>query len=94
MQTKTIDGVEPLALDQKILALIDKEADPFGPGIGVAILGIRNTSGEIYRRIEAVGVKETFGIINGLEALGFINEMTGYDAAPVERCNGVFSLKI
>lgn len=91
MRTKIADGIEPLAIDQKILALIEEETDPYGPGPGTDVFGVRNAQGQIYRRIQTEGARECVAVITGLQALGLTNEMKATDS-PRERCTGIFSM--
>ena len=74
MQTKLLKGVEPLAIDKKILAVTKKEASPWDCGDRYRI-AIRNASGAIYRVIECDDLGIYIGLEQGLQALGLVNEV-------------------
>lgn len=74
MHTKLIKGVEPLAIDKKILAVTKKNASPWDCGDRYRI-AIRNASGAIYRVIECDDWGIYIGLEQGIEALGLVNEV-------------------
>ncbi|RYF02256.1 MAG: hypothetical protein EOO32_00740 [Comamonadaceae bacterium] len=85
MQTKLIKGIEPLAIDKKVLAVTKKNASPWDAGDRYRI-AVRNEQGAIYRIVEAGSLGIYVGVVEGLEALGMTNEVDatstvdGYDA--------------
>lgn len=87
MKTKLIDGVAPLPDDDEILTLITEETDPYG-GRGTYAIGIRNTSGEIYRVVNPESLSETTGVMEGLKALGFADELNDIKGMR-ERCDSI-----
>lgn len=86
MQNKVIHGVDPLPNDDELTALIEEEADPWGGGAGDYPIAIRNGSGQIYRVITAHGLGEFVRFKQGIEAIGFVNDLRpdeardGFDA--------------
>lgn len=76
MESKRIKGVDPLAIDQKILAVVKQYASEWDAG-DTFRLGIRNAAGEIYRtiNIDSSGICEH--VEGGLHALGLRKEVGG-----------------
>lgn len=85
MHTKRIKGVEPLAIDKKVLAVAKKNASPWDAGDSYRI-AICNDAGTVYRVIEADSLGIYVGLVQGLESLDLCNEvpvnrrMDGFDA--------------
>lgn len=77
MDTKRIKGVEPLAIDKKVLAAQKKNTDPWGfPGPGRYNIAIRNAEGVIYRTTSMDDWGEYVGLSEDLAKLGLKNELT------------------
>ena len=87
MESKQLDGVEALAVDQKILAIArdnTNEWDAGGPGY--YNIAIRNDAGRVYRTISVQSLGDYVGICESLPLLGLQNELKatqivdGFDA--------------
>ena len=76
METKRIQGVEPLPIDKKVLAVARKNASEWDCGDRWRI-AIRNAAGAIYRTIDMDSMGIYSSIETGLNALGLRNEVTG-----------------
>ena len=90
MKTKLIDGVLPLANDEEVLAIITDETDPHG-GRGVYTVGIRNAQGSVYRLVNPETLGETTGVMEGLKALGFVDELNDVQGMR-EGCDSIMRL--
>jgi hypothetical protein len=81
MLTKLIEGVAPRADDQKLLALIEKHADPWGGGGMPMTLGIVGPEDRVYRVIRADGMGEWMMFVQALKSAG----LTDSGASPFGR---------
>lgn len=77
MESKRIKGVDPLAIDKQVLAVVKKYASEWDGG-DTYCLAIRNSAGEIYRtiHIDSSGICEH--VEGGLHALGLRKEVGGH----------------
>ncbi len=89
MQTKLIKGIEPLAIDKKVLAVTKKNASPWDSGDRYRI-AVRNEQGAIYRIVEADSLGIYVGVVEGLLAIGLLNEIS--DNTMVDGFDAIFGM--
>lgn len=91
MQTQLIDGKEPRADDQNLLALMNSHAH-HGPqarrGRQYARLAIRNEAGTIYRVVSISGAREHRAICDALRGYGLHDELRGLSNGQFEAIFG------
>lgn len=75
------------ANDAAIVQALTKAS--FDGGGYTMVIGIRNESGQIYRRVTAVGMSDFMGCINALLALGLSDEMADVKTMR-EGCDAIF----
>ena len=90
MVTKLIKGIEPLPMDNQILAAIEKNTRP-DLGGNVMALGVRNTHGQIYRSIKVSGLSNFMGVVTALQALGLVDELE-HETTMRDGCDAIFAL--
>lgn len=66
------------------------EAASFDGGGHEMVIGIRNETGAIYRRVFTVGMSDFMGCINALSSLGLVDELAN-SANMAEGCDAIFS---
>lgn len=70
MQTKLIEGVTPRADDERLLALIEAESDPWGGGGMPSDIGIVGPTEQVYRVVRADGMGELVRFTSALSKAG------------------------
>ncbi|MBB2777988.1 UNVERIFIED_ORG: hypothetical protein HNP28_003331 [Comamonas terrigena] len=89
METKRIKGVDPLAIDKKVLAAVKKNASPWDCGDRYRI-AIRNSAGQIYRVVEMDSLGIYMGVEQSLDALGLRNQVA--KNRPVDGFDSIYVL--
>lgn len=89
METKRIKGIDPLAIDKKVLAAVKEHASPWDCGDRYRI-AIRNTAGQIYRVVEMDSLGIYMGVEQSLDALGLRNQVA--KDRPVDGFDSIYVL--
>ena len=92
MTNKLIKGVEPLAMDEQILAAIEENTRP-DLGGNVMAIGVRNAQGQLYRTVKVSGLSNFMGVIGALQGLGLTDELE-HETSMRDGCDAIFSTAV
>jgi hypothetical protein len=90
MKISHVAGTDLRDDDAALVKAIEKKAFPGGGN--KMVIGVRNESGAIYRKIEAVGLAEFMGVIGCFETLKFTDELED-SGSMKDGCDAIFSKK-
>lgn len=90
IHTVRLQGVAPASFDDDLMAAISR-AHASGSRGPTTVIGIRNTSGQVYRLVHAVGVAESLAVADRLERLGLVDDPNEFDKAR-QGCDSIFAV--
>ena len=88
MKISHVPGTDLRDDDAAILKAVKTEA--FDGGGNTMVIGVRNSAGVIYRRIDAVGMREFMNVIGCFQDLDFTDELED-SSGMREKCDAIFS---